>query len=137
MIIGPNGQKTELLIIILYGASVTSAATTASGQRSLVSRPTSLSAHDPLCESCSPSQMLLATLGHILLKQCLLIPVQTFLLLPSIRPTTVHPLSLPVPLQLLQIQFHNVHLTSPPPSLLLKCRPPLPLPAPLPSLCLR
>ena len=41
------------------------------------------------------------------------------------------PLSLPVPLQLLQIQFHTIHLMSSPPSLLLKCRP-LPPAAPNP-----
>ena len=57
------------------------------------------------------------TLGHILLIQCFPISVQTFLL-PQTLLTTAHPLSLPIPLQPLQIQFHNLHLTRPllPPS---------------------
>ena len=57
------------------------------------------------------------TLGHILLIQCFPISVQTFLL-PQTLLTTAHPLSLPMPLQPLQIQFHNIHLTRPllPPS---------------------
>ena len=49
------------------------------------------------------------------------------------------PLSLPIPLQLLQIQFHTIHLKSSPPSLLLKCRrlppeAPNPPPQPVPEI---
>ena len=49
------------------------------------------------------------------------------------------PLLLPIPLQLLQIQFHTIHLMSSPPSLLLKCRPlppaaPNPPPQPVPEI---
>ena len=97
-------------------------------------RLSSLSALDPL--SVNPVLLLkysYPTLGHIFLIQCLPIPVQTFLLLPSTLPTTAHPLSLPIPLQPLQIQFHNLHLTSPPPSLFLKPQ----LRTSLPSLGLR
>ena len=43
LIIGPNGQKIELLSIILYRTSITSAATTASAQKSLMFRLSSLS----------------------------------------------------------------------------------------------
>ena len=80
-----------------------------------------------LCES---------TLGHILQIQCLPFPVQTFLLLPLTLLTQPTPLS-PIPLQQLQIQFHNLHLTPPPPSLLLRHRPPLqlqPPPQPVPEI---
>ena len=80
-------------------------------------RLSSLSALDPL--SVNPVLLLKysqPTLGHILLIQCLPIPVQT-ILLPSTLPPTAHPLSLPIPLQLLQIQFYNLHLMFCPPSL--------------------
>ena len=76
-----------------------------------------------LCES---------TLGHILQIRCFPFPVQTCLL-PSTLQTTAHPLSLPIPLQQLQIQFHNLHLTPPPFSLLLRHRPLLQLPTPTPA----
>ena len=75
------------------------------------------------------------TLGHILLIQCLPIAVQT-ILLPSILPPTAHPLSLPIPLQQLQIQFHSLHFAPllPPSFSSADPEPPLQLPTPRPSL---
>jgi len=74
-------------------------------------RLSSLSALDPLSVNpVLPLKYSQPTLGHILLIQFLPIPVQT-ILLPLTLPPTAHPLSLPIPLQLLQIQFHNLHFT--------------------------
>ena len=97
--------------MILYGNSTTSAAAKASGWKSLMFRLSSLSALDPLSVNpVLPLKYSQPTLGHILLIQFLPIPVQT-ILLPLTLPPTAHPLSLPIPLQLLQIQFHNLHFT--------------------------
>ena len=91
-----------------------------------------------LCESCSTSQILLAHSGphppHTMSPD----PCSDFSS-SSFNPSDHSPpLAFPIPLQPFQIQFHNLHLTSPPPSLLLKHRPPpQQLPIPLPSLCLR
>ena len=73
-----------------------------------------------LCESCSTSQILLAHSGPHPPKTMSLNPCLDFSSSSFDHSTTAHPLSLPIPLQPLQIQFHNLHCTSPPPSLLLK-----------------
>ena len=79
-------------------------------------------------ESCSTSQILLAHSGPHPPNTMSPNPCSDFSS-SSFHPlTTAHPVSLPIPIL---IQFHNLHLKPPPPSLLLR------QPTPLPCLCQR